>query len=129
MRHLPGYDRMKYNSIVHRKLALLDRYSIQLKNQLENVNIEAFKNDWVLQRMAERVLQVMIEVVTDIAERIIALRGAGPAATAAEAMAKLAELKVIQSAQAYTNIVRFRNLIVHQYEEIDPEIVYDIGNN
>ena len=26
-------------------------------------------------------------------------------------------------------MVRFRNLIVHQYEEVDPEIVFDIAKN
>ncbi len=120
---------MEYSAVVHRKLALLDKYLVQLQSQLENVNIEAFKNDWVLQRMAERVLQVMVEIVVDIAERIIAFKDAGPVATAAEAMEKLAELGVIKSAASYTNMVRFRNLIVHQYEEIDPAIVFDIAKN
>jgi len=120
---------MKYNAVVHRKFALLDKYLIQLQNQLKDVNLEAFKNDWALQRMTERVLQVMTEVVIDIAERIIAGKNAGPVATAAEAIEKLVELRVIKSAKPYTNMVRFRNLIVHQYEEIDPAIIFNIAKN
>lgn len=120
---------MEYNAVVHRKLALLDKYLIQLQSQLENVTIEAFKNDWALQRMTERVLQVMVEVVVDIAERIIALKNTGPAATATEAIEKLVRLGVIKSAKPYANMVKFRNLIVHQYEEIDPELVFDIAKN
>jgi uncharacterized protein YutE (UPF0331/DUF86 family) len=120
---------MEYNAVVHRKLALLDEYLIQLQSQLKGVDITAFTNDWVLQRMAERSLQVMAEVVVDIAERIIARKNAGPTATAAEAIGKLVELGVIKSAKPYTDMVRFRNLIIHQYEEIDPAIVFDIAKN
>lgn len=120
---------MKYNAVIHRKFALLDKYLLQLQRELKDVDIEAFKNDWALQRMTERVLQVMLEVVVDITERIIASKGAGPAATAAEAIEKLVELRVIKSAKLYTNMVKFRNIIVHQYEEIDPEIIFNIAKN
>jgi len=120
---------MEYNAVIHRKFALLDKYLIQLQNELKTVNIETFKNDWALQRMTERVLQVMVEIVIDVAERIIARKNAGPTATAAEAMEKLVELAVLKSAKPYADMVRFRNLIVHQYEEIDPTIVFNIAKN
>ena len=120
---------MEYNAVIHRKFALLDKYLIQLQNELKTVNIETFKNDWAQQRMTERVLQVMVEIVIDVAERIIARKNAGPTATAAEAMEKLVELTVLKSAKPYADMVRFRNLIVHQYEEIDPTIVFNIAKN
>lgn len=120
---------MKYNAVVHRKFALLDKYLTQLQNQLKDVNIEAFKDDWALQRMTERALQVMTEVVIDIAERVIAQKGAGPAATAAEAIEKLVDLGTIKSAKPYTDMVRFSNLIIHRYEEIDPAIVFNLAKN
>ena len=47
----------------------------------------------------------------------------------AEAIEKLVKLHVLQSTKPYSEMVRFRNLIVHQYEEIDPEIVYGIAKN
>ena len=119
---------MKCNGVIQRKLALLDKHLLHLQSEFKDVDFESFKNDWVIQRMTERVLQVMIEIVVDIAERIIALNNAGPAATAVEAMEKLVELGVIKSAQGYSDMVRFRNLIVHQYEEIDPEILFSIVN-
>jgi len=120
---------MERNGIIQRKLALLDKYLTRLENEFEDVDIQRFKKNWALQRMTERVLQVMVEVVVDIAERIIALEKAGPTATAAEAMERLVELKIIKSVQPYTNMIRFRNLFVHQYEEIDPEIVFNIAKN
>ncbi|MHC4738610.1 MAG: type VII toxin-antitoxin system HepT family RNase toxin [Planctomycetota bacterium] len=120
---------MGYNGVIQRKLAVLDKYLSRLQHELEDVDIESFKGNWSQQRMAERVLMVCVEIVVDIAERIIALKNAGPAATAAEAVEKLVELKVIKSVQPYINMVKFRNLIVHQYQEIDPEIVFDIAKN
>jgi uncharacterized protein YutE (UPF0331/DUF86 family) len=118
--------KMKTNGVIQRKLALLDKHLLNLRNEFKGVSLEDFRESWVLQRMAERVLQVMIEICIDIAERIIALKDAGPAATGSEAIEKLAALGAIQSAQRYVEMVRFRNLIVHQYEEIDPEILYSI---
>jgi uncharacterized protein YutE (UPF0331/DUF86 family) len=44
-------------------------------------------------------------------------------------MESLVQLKVIGSEQPYVDITRFRNLIVHQYEEIDPVILFDLAKN
>ena len=120
---------MKHNGVVQRKFALLDKYLLQLQRELKGVDFDVFRNDWVQQRMTERALQVMVEIVIDIAERIIAVQNAGPAASATDAIEKLVELGVLKSAKPYINMVRFRNLIVHQYEEIDPEILYNLARN
>ncbi|MFA5864349.1 MAG: DUF86 domain-containing protein [Phycisphaerae bacterium] len=120
---------MTINGVVQRKFALLDKHLLELQKHLEGVEAGEFKNNWVLRCMSERSLQVMTEIVIDIAERILALRGAGPAATACEALEKLVRLGAVQSADPYIPLVRFRNLIVHRYEEIDPEIVYNIAKN
>ncbi len=120
---------MKYNGIVHRKLALLDTQILKLGESLQDVSFGEFEESWILRSMAERALQVSAEILIDIAERILALEKAGPAATAAEAMESLVRLKVIQSEQPYVDITRFRNLIVHQYEEIDPAILFDLAKN
>lgn len=57
------------------------------------------------------------------------MNNAGPAATAAEAIEKLESLGVIKSAEPYRSMVRFRNIIVHEYEEVDPQIMWDILQN
>ncbi len=120
---------MKYNGVIQRKFTLLDKHLLELQKHLKDVNFAVFKNDWAFRCMTERSLQVMVEIVIDIAERIIAIESAGPAATSAEALEKLEKLGVIKSAQSYGNMIKFRNLIVHQYEEIDPEIVFNIAKN
>ena len=119
----------EHNGVIQRKLSLLDDQVGRLKTHLENVTEEEFKDDWVLRSMAERALQVCAEIMIDIAERIIAIKAAGPVATSVEAMRRLVELQVIKSEDPYIKIVGFRNLIVHHYEEIDPEILFDIVKN
>lgn len=118
---------MKYNGIIQRKLTLLDEQVGRIKKSLEGVEYGTFKDDWVLRSMAERALQVAVEIMIDIAERIIALEGAGPAAGASEAMKKLVSLGVLAGEKPYADMVRFRNLIVHEYEKIDPEILFNLA--
>jgi uncharacterized protein YutE (UPF0331/DUF86 family) len=120
---------MQLNGVVQRKLALLDVQVMRLKQHLGSVTLEAFVDDWVLRSMAERALQVSVEIVIDVAERIIALQGGGPVATAAEGIERLVATGVLTSAEPFKNMVRFRNLIVHEYEVIDPTVLYDIAVN
>lgn len=120
---------MKYNGIIQKKFAHLDENIIKLTNRMKNVNFDDFKNNWELKRASERVLQVMVEIVIDVAERIIALENAGPVNSAGEAIEKLVDIGVIKSAEPYKTMVKFRNFIVHQYEEIEPEILYNIAKN
>ena len=118
---------MEKNGVLQRKLSLLDRQSSNLKRHLAGITIEQFRNDWVLRSMAERALQVAVEIVIDIAERIIALEKAGPVATSGEAIKKICELKYTESPDPYLDMVRFRNLIIHEYEEIDPDILFTLA--
>ena len=119
----------EFNGGIQRKLSLLDEQVGRLQTHLRDVAEDTFAEDWVLKSMTERALQVCSEIMIDIAERIIAIKGAGPVATSVEAVKKLVELQIIESEDPYIRIVRFRNLIVHHYEEIDPEILYDIVKN
>ena len=121
------YEKVKFNGIIQRKLALLDTQVVNLKRHLKGVARDTFVDDWVRRSMAERALQVATEIVIDIAERIIALKGAGPVASAADAIKKLVELEILKSEDPFVDMVRFRNLIVHEYEEIDPDLLFELA--
>jgi len=47
-------------------------------------------------------------------------------AGAEAAIEKLQTLGVIAAVEPYRSIVRLRNLIVHEYEEIDPRLLYPV---
>jgi len=74
---------MKYNGVIQRKLAILDEQVVRLRQHLAGVTAEQFAQSWALRSMTERALQVAVEIVIDIAERIIAIEGAGPVPGAA----------------------------------------------
>lgn len=117
---------MKYNGVIQRKLALLDDQVLRLKSHTSGADAASFAEDWALRSMTERAVQVAAEIMIDICERIIALEGAGPVASAADAVEKLVELRVLASSEPYRSIVRFRNLIVHEYEAINPAMLHEI---
>lgn len=118
---------MRYNGVIQRKLALLNTQVLNLEESLKDVSFAEFQASWILRSMAERALQVAAEIIIDVAERILAIEKAGPAATAAEAIESLVRLNVLKAAQPYVEITRFRNLIVHQYEAIDPAVLFDLA--
>lgn len=118
---------MRANGVIQRKFAVMDEQLLQLARRLEGVSRETFAGDWGLRAMTERALQVCVEIVIDVAERLLALKGAGPAATGVECIEKLAALGVIRSPAPYAEMIRFRNLLVHQYETVDPLILHAIA--
>ncbi len=120
---------MKINGPIQRKLALLDDRIGNLEAWIGDLSYDAFKSDLKLQAAAERSLQVAIEIVIDIAERLLALRDRGPAASAKEAIQKCVASGLLKDDEPYVKMIGFRNFIVHQYDEIDPTITYDILRN
>jgi uncharacterized protein YutE (UPF0331/DUF86 family) len=116
------------NGVVVSKLAIIDEYLKRLQGYIP-VSMEQFASDWGLQKITERSLQVMIEVMIDIAERILAQKGVAPQKTATETIKKLQDLGITRNVDAYTKMVRFRNLVVHQYASIKTDILYSILKN
>ncbi len=112
------------NGVIQRKLALLDSQVLRLREHMAGMSIEPFRENWAVRAVAERTLQVCAEIMIDVAERLLALADAGPAATAAEAIEKLVQLGILTQAEPYRSMVRMRNIIVHGYEDVDPEILY-----
>lgn len=98
---------------------------LKLRNYIPET-FDEFTQDWGKQKIAERVLQILIEGMIDIASRCISLSGGAPPATSADAIQRIGELGVIQNPEKYIPMVRFRNFIVHNYDSIEPEILYSI---
>lgn len=119
---------MKFNGIIEKKLRIIEE-NIEAIKSWEIESFQQFKKSSLLQKASERALQVSIEVMIDISERILALNKLTPANTSAENIQKLAEMGVIQSTGNYADMIRFRNFIVHRYEKVDDEIVYSIIKN
>jgi len=113
--------------LIGRKLTQLDTYLGQIK-EFSKVSITAYKNDWRMQRIVERTLQMLIELCIDIANHIISDESMRLPSGYADTFMVLMEKKVINRNLFKTmdKMAKFRNVVVHQYEKIDPAIVVSI---
>ncbi len=113
--------------IILRKLSELENYQKQL-DEFSSITLEEYNSDWKTQRIVERTLQIMIETCVDIANHIISDQEYRVPSTYAETFKVLEENGIItpQIFRTMEKMVKFRNIIVHQYENINAEIVIAI---
>ena len=114
-------------SLALRKLADLQTYLGQIR-EFAGITLQDYTSDWKTQRIVERTLQMIIEACVDLAHHIISDEGMRTPTSYADAFRVLAENRVIDSTLlvAMERMAKFRNVVVHQYEEVDAEIVIAI---
>ena len=117
-------------ALILRKLAELDQYYSQLK-EYENTTANQYSDDWKIQRIIERTLQMMIETCADIAGHIIADKGFRIPKSYADTFKVLLEEKILDRKlyAVMEKIAKFRNIVVHHYDKVDAEIVAAILKN
>jgi uncharacterized protein YutE (UPF0331/DUF86 family) len=114
-------------TLILRKLAALDEYLSQI-NTYAGISMEAYTSDWKIQRIVERTLQIMIETCLDISGHIISDEKLQIPETYADMFRILTRNGVLKDSQldVLEKMARFRNIVVHDYERIDPSIVVGI---
>lgn len=113
------------NGIILNKLSRIEAYLTKLEQIIPDEFLK-FENDWKTQMIAERGLQILIEIIIDVANRVIAIKNWGPTTSSADSIRLLALKKVISSEGPYLKMIKFRNFIVHDYDKVDNTIVYSI---
>ena len=119
---------MEYNGILEKKIRLLEGRL----EEIEDWNIKdysEFKNSSLHINAVERALTVCVQIMIDVSERILAINKKPPKNTALENLEQIEQLGVIKSAKDYSPMIKFRNLVVHRYEDIDPDILFNIITN
>lgn len=113
--------------LLGRKIAQVDTYLSQVK-EFSKISVNAYKNDWKTQRIVERTLQMLIELCMDIANHLISDKAMRLPTGYADTFKVLMENKLISKNLFKTmeKMAKFRNVVVHQYEKIDPVIVVSI---
>lgn len=119
---------MKYNGVILKKFTVMDDEITRLR-ALGEVTTSRLDGDHFLKHGIERALQISIEVIVDVAQRILSLEGRQPAPTAFDALQSLETMGIIASAGRYRAMVQFRNFIVHRYERVDSAVLVDILNH
>jgi uncharacterized protein YutE (UPF0331/DUF86 family) len=111
-------------SLVLRKISEIENYQKQI-GEFSGITVQDYKKDWKVQRIIERTLQMLIETCVDIANHIISEAGMRLPTSYADTFKVLSENNVVDPVlfNALEKMVKFRNIIVHQYEEVDAEVV------
>jgi uncharacterized protein YutE (UPF0331/DUF86 family) len=114
-------------TLILRKLSELDEYLKQIK-EYEGITVAEYSDDWKIQRIIERTLQMMIETCVDITGHIIADKGYRTPTSYSDSFRVLQEEKVLSDKlfSALEKMAKFRNIVVHHYDKVDAEIVVGI---
>jgi uncharacterized protein YutE (UPF0331/DUF86 family) len=113
--------------LVLRKMSELEEYQQQLQ-EFKGITVQQYREDWKTQRIVERTLQMMIETCLDIANHIVADRGYRVPINYADTFKVLGENSVLDKrlVDRMEKMAKFRNVLVHQYEKIEAEIIVGI---
>ena len=114
-------------TLILRKLSALEAYLEQIA-EYRTITIEQYANDWKNQRIIERTLQMMVETCIDIAGHIISDMTFRIPNSYADSFSVLAENGVVDNnlSQSLEKMAKFRNVVVHDYDRVDAEIVIGI---
>jgi uncharacterized protein YutE (UPF0331/DUF86 family) len=100
-------------------------------SELADLNKYEFLSDYRNYDTAKYNLQSAIEAVIDICSHIISRQEMGSPKTNADCFRILADNNIINEDKLLTfiKITKFRNRIVHLYDEVDDEYIYEIIQN
>lgn len=105
---------------IHRALADLAQLREYLRGRA-TLSGAALAGDFTLRMAVLHTLQLAIQIVLDVGAHLLADRAGGPIDEYGEIGPRLARERLIPSdlGETLTRMARFRNLLVHQYADID----------
>lgn len=115
------------SEVIRRRLQKLDEY-LKILRGLQRYNLEAFVEEPEHYGSAERFLQLAIETLTDMGNHVIAGLKLGQVESYRDIPFMLAEHSYIDDAlkEKWIQMIGFRNILVHDYLDLDREIVYQV---
>ena len=113
--------------VIRKRLNRLDQYLVILHG-LQRYSAQEFLADPERYGSAERFLQLAIEAITDMANHVIAEMALGVVNSYSDIPAILAEKGYIDASleEECIRMIGFRNILVHEYADIDRRLVYDV---
>jgi uncharacterized protein YutE (UPF0331/DUF86 family) len=113
--------------VIENKISAAQKYLKILEGYKRYSQAEIEKNIDI-RGAVERYLYLALQAAIDLAEAVISFKNFRKPTTMAESFTILSEEGIISEefAQQLVKMVGFRNIIAHDYEEINYDIVYDI---
>ena len=103
---------MKYNGIIEAKLRIIEEKLLEIESW-QISSYQKLQMNSMLRNATERALQVAVEAIIDICERILAIEGISAPDTSVNVVKKVIETGIIANNPEYLEMIRFRNFIVH----------------
>ena len=118
---------MVKTEIVRRRLDQLSEY-LEILNHYRAYSLEEFLADPERYGSAERFLQLAVEVILDVGNHIVADEQLGRVEKSRDVAALFLANGLIddQLADKWLRMIGFRNILVHEYAELDRRIVYQV---
>ena len=119
---------MAENDVILQRIVLLEEYIRDLEEIKNNKGLDEFICDKFIRRYVERTLHIAVESCLDIANHIISYQGFREPINSKDCFQVLMEEGIIAKdlTDSLKKMAQFRNVIVHDYIRIQPEIVYAV---
>lgn len=119
--------RMVDRGLIERQLTLLRDYVSKLR-ELQSYSLEEFSTDFKIQASVERFLQLAIECCLNIGNTLISQKGLRRPDELASIAGILAGSEIIppEFAERFSEMIKFRNRLVHIYWDLDRKKIYQI---
>ena len=115
------------SDLVRRKLARLNMYLDKLK-PIADSTFDEYISDFYKKTSAERLIQLIVECASDINSHVVLESGQRPPEDYTSSFIRAAEVGLIdhELANKLKGSGGMRNIIVHEYMDIDDRQVYEI---
>lgn len=117
-------------SVVENKISSVKKYLKILENY-KKYSRKEIEMDINIKGAVERYLYLLAQATIDLAEAIVSYKNFRKPSTMSESFYILNEEKMISDklTEKMAKMAGFRNVMAHDYEKIDYEIVYDVLQN
>ena len=114
--------------IINQKLREIEQNLIFLKQVSYEITKENLKDDIIRYWGIERGLEILIQSVIDIANIIISSNNIEKPLTYRDTILELSKIKILPKsfAEELSKMAGFRNILVHDYAEVDEEIILEV---
>ena len=114
-------------NVVENKISSIRRY-LGILETYKSISLEQLRSDVTVRGAVERYLYLVAQATIDLAEAVIALKSLRKPATMGEAFSVLQEAGLLSSelAEKLTRMAGFRNILAHDYERLDYEIIHAV---
>ncbi len=116
------------SEVIQKKLSELDENISQLEKIQKSLNSNDFLNDTQQQWSVEHGLQLCIQQIIDLGSHLLVSLGLNNIEDYSDVGVKLGKHGILSKelSKRAVEMIKFRNLLIHEYVHVDPEKVFEI---